>query len=217
MHKYSIFLIFLLTANYALCQQDPAAQKILDRVAEKTKSFRSIKADFELIIDDRKENIQTASKGRIILKDDKYKIESLGSTVYFDGKTVWTYTEDIEEVVITQPDSADDNFISNPAKIFYLYNRDFKYRYVGETLINGIKMNEIYLYPENLDQPWSSFRIFTDTEKDIINAMIIKGKDGTDYNIFINNYVTDDEPDDSVFTFDVSKHKKAEIIDLRDH
>ena len=59
----------------------------------------------------------------------------MGSIVYFDGKTIWTYTEEFDEVIINEPDSLDDNFISNPAKIFYWYNRDFKYRYVGETLI----------------------------------------------------------------------------------
>ncbi len=215
MIKHSYILCVLLIANQSFCQQDPAAREILERVAEKTKSYKSIKANFELIIEDRKENTQTVSTGRLILKGDKYRIEYMGSIVYFDGKTVWTYTEEIEEVVITEPDSTDDSFLSNPAQIFYLYNRDFKYRYIGETVINERKMHEIDLYPKNLDQPYSSFKIFTDNEKDIIASLKIRGKDGVDYIVYVRDYITDDDVDDSVFTFDGSKHKKAEIIDLR--
>ena len=181
MLKYSLLIFILLYANCAFCQQDSDARIILERVAEKAKSYKSIQADFELVIEDRKENIQTFSGGQILLKGNKYKVESMGSIVYFDGKTIWTYTEEFDEVIINEPDSLDDNFISNPAKIFYWYNRDFKYRYVGETLVNDRKMHEIDLYPRNLDQPYSRFKIFIDVDKDILSTIKVSGKDGIDY------------------------------------
>ena len=217
MLKYSLLIFILLYANCAFCQQDSDARIILERVAEKTKSYKSIQADFELVIEDRKENIQTFSGGQILLKGNKYKVESMGSIVYFDGKTIWTYTEEFDEVIINEPDSLDDNFISNPAKIFYWYNRDFKYRYVGETLVNDRKMHEIDLYPRNLDQPYSRFKIFIDVDKDILSTIKVSGKDGIDYLISIKNYITNNELDGSIFTFDESKHKKTEIIDLREN
>ncbi len=217
MLKYSLLIFILLYANCAFCQQDSDARIILERVAEKTKSYKSIQADFELVIEDRKENIQTFSGGQILLKGNKYKVESMGSIVYFDGKTIWTYTEEFDEVIINEPDSLDDNFISNPAKIFYWYNRDFKYRYVGETLVNDRKMHEIDLYPRNLDQPYSRFKIFIDVDKDILSTIKVSGKDGIDYLISVKNYITNNELDDSIFTFDESKHKKVEIIDLREN
>jgi len=217
MLKYSLLIFILLYANCAFCQQDSDARIILERVAEKTKSYKSIQADFELVIEDRKENIQTFSGGQILLKGNKYKVESMGSIVYFDGKTIWTYTEEFDEVIINEPDSLDDNFISNPAKIFYWYNRDFKYRYVGETLVNDRKMHEIDLYPRNLDQPYSRFKIFIDVDKNILSTIKVSGKDGIDYLISIKNYITNNELDDSIFTFDESKHKKVEIIDLREN
>jgi outer membrane lipoprotein carrier protein len=215
MKKYNLIIFLLLLAEYAICQQDPEARKILDAVAEKTKSYKSIQADYELIIEDHKENIQSDSKGQIIIKKNKYKLESTGSTVYYDGKTMWTYTQDNEEVVITEPDTLDENFLSNPAKIFYFYNRDFKYRYVGGVMTDNTKMYEIHLFPINLDQPYSRIKLYIDVNKDILSAISIVGKDGVDYNILLSNYITDKDFDDSVFTFDNSKFKKAEIIDLR--
>ncbi len=215
MKKSGLIIFILLISKYAICQQDPDAQKILDAVAEKTKSYKSIQADYELIIEDRKEDIQSDSKGQIIIKKNKYRLESAGSTVYYDGKTMWTYTQDNEEVVVTEPDTLDENFLSNPAKIFYFYNRDFKYRYIGEVITGNTKMHEIHLFPVNLDQPYSRIKLYVNTNRDILSAISVVGKDGVDYNISLSNYITDKDFDDSVFTFDKSKHKKAEIIDLR--
>ena len=64
------------------------------------------------------------------------------SIVYFDGKTMWTYAEDIQEVTITEPDMDDEDFLSNPAKILTWYNRDFKYRYV-QKIITGYTAMDI--------------------------------------------------------------------------
>jgi outer membrane lipoprotein carrier protein len=215
MKKFKLLIFLLLITKYAICQQDPEARKILNAVAEKTKSCKSVQADYELIMEDRKEDIQSDSKGQIIIKENKYKLESTGSTVYYDGKTMWTYTQDNEEVVITEPDTLDENFLSNPAKIFYFYNRDFKYRYVGEVMTDNTKMHEIHLFPINLDQPYSRIKLYIDVNKDLLSAVSIVGKDGVDYNISLSNYITDKDFDDSIFTFDKSKFKKAEIIDLR--
>jgi len=78
-------------------------------------------------------------------------------------------------------------------------------------------MHEIDLYPRNLDQPYSRFKIFIDVDKDILSTIKVSGKDGIDYLISVKNYITNNELDDSIFTFDESKHKKAEIIDLREN
>jgi outer membrane lipoprotein-sorting protein len=215
MQKYIHVFTLLLIAQYSICQQDPEARKILDRVAEKSKSYKSIRTDYELLIEDRKEDMQTESKGRIIIKKNKYKLESDESTVYYDGKTMWTYTPDNNEVVISEPDTLDDNFLVNPASIFDIYNRDFKYRYDGEIDGNNIKMHEIHMFPKNLEQPYSRIILHIDAGRDLLSGIKIVGKDGVDYTISLDNYITNEDIDDSVFTFSSSKHKKAEIIDLR--
>lgn len=215
MKNISIVILSLILGNYVMCQQDPDARRILDMVAEKTKSFKSIQADYELIIEDRKEDIQSESRGQIVIKQNKYILDSEGSTVYYDGRTMWTYTQDIDEVVITEPDTLDENFLSNPAKVFYFYNRDFKYRYVGEVMSGNTKMHEIHLFPVNLDQPYSRIKLYIDINKYLLSALSLVGKDGVDYNVSLSNYITDKDFDDSIFIFDKSKHKKAEIIDLR--
>ena len=64
MHRYCLYrlpcrfcyLILPLKAQEEQITQDPAAKEILDRVAAKAKQMKSIQADFELVVEDRKEN-----------------------------------------------------------------------------------------------------------------------------------------------------------------
>ena len=101
-----------------------------------------------MIVFDHKENHKNTSSGTILIKGDKYKVASGGTTVYFNGTTMWTHAEDDNEVTITEPDSQDDDFLSNPAKVFTFYDRDFKYLYRGETTIDSTVMHEIDLFPQ---------------------------------------------------------------------
>jgi len=209
-------VLFLTLASFQLAaQQDPAAKEILDRVAEKTKSVQSIQADFSLIVVDHKEDNKNTSTGSIITKGDKYRITSPGTTAFFDGKTMWTYVQDNNEVTITEPGSQDDNFLSNPASVFTWYNRDFKYQYRGETTIEGVEMHEIDLFPKNLDQPYSRIKVYIEKNTEQLSIISSIGKDGIDYSVFLKNFITDKAFADDTFTFLPAKNKEVTVIDMR--
>jgi outer membrane lipoprotein-sorting protein len=195
--------------------QDPEAKTVLDRVAAKARQMKTIQADFELVIEDKKENSRSTSTGNLVIKQEKYKITTQESVVYFDGRTMWTYMIPNKEVTISEPGKNDEEFMSNPAKIFTFYNRDFKYRYVKETTLNGTKFHEIDLYPMNLNQPYTRIRIFVSQETDMPEIISTAGKDGVDYTVNFRNLQSDREISDQSFTFDPSKNKKVEVIDMR--
>jgi outer membrane lipoprotein carrier protein len=195
--------------------QDPAAKEILDKVAAKIKAAPSLQADYNLVVEDRMEKTKNSSSGSFQIKQSRYKIISEGNTVYFDGKTMWTYLSASNEVTITEPDNEGNDFLSNPASIFSFYNRDFKYRYVHETTVNGIKYHEIDLFPKNLNQPYSRIKLFISQKAEMPEIITSVGKDGIDYSVFLKNFVTDHEIPDTNFIFDLSKNKKVDIIDMR--
>lgn len=212
------FCVFLM--SFSICfplaaQQDPEAKVILDRMVEKLKQYQSIQSDFSLVVFDHKENHKSTSSGTILIKGDKYKVASGGTTVYYNGTTMWTYAEDNNEVTITEPDSQDDNFLSNPARIFAFYDRDFKYLYRGETTIDSTVMDEIDLFPRDLDQPYSRFKVFIAQQTGQLAILSAVGKDGVDYSVFLKNTVTNKVFSDAVFTFEPVKHKKITVVDMR--
>jgi outer membrane lipoprotein-sorting protein len=142
----------------ARAQQDPEAKKLLDRVSTKNKQYTSIEVNFVLTIENRREDQKSSTNGLIRIKGEKYYMESLGTKVYFNGKTIWSYAEDLNEVTISEPDTASGDFVENPALIFDFYNRDFKYHLVGEIKLDAGWMYEIDLFPTNLEQQGSRKR-----------------------------------------------------------
>jgi len=199
----------------AFSQQDPEAKKILDQVSAKAKSCQTIQSDFELVIENKRENKSSKSTGLIKIKGDKYYMESMGSKVYFDGKTLWSFMEDINEVTISEPDQTDNDFVENPAKIFTFYNRDFKYHLVGEAKMDEGWMYEIDLFPITLDQPYSRIKIFVARQSYELFLVKAISKDGINYSAFIRNTKYNVPLNDEMFRFQPEKHKGIEVVDLR--
>jgi outer membrane lipoprotein-sorting protein len=211
------FAIFILLFNYlyVFSQQDPEAKTILDRVAEKNRNCSTIQADFELVVENHRDNKTSRSTGSVKIKGNKYYIESMGSKVFFDGKTLWSFMEDLNEVNISSPDTAQDDFMENPVKIFGFYNHNFKYRLVSEVRIDEGWMYEIDLFPNDLNQPYSRFKLLVNRDTDDIYKITAVGKDGIDYCAYIRNAIYNQSLNDEVFIFKPEKHKGIEIIDMR--
>lgn len=213
------FLVFpaVLNAQKADAYQtvDPKAKTILDKVSVKTKAYTTIEAEFAIVLENKQEKINDSKKGKIFIKGNKYKVDLSVSTIYNDGKTQWTYMKDPNEVNITSPDPNDDNSL-NPAKMFTIYEKGYKVRYIGEKFEKSHALYEIELYPVDLKKEFSKITLKIDKDKMQIFSMKRFGKDGTDYYIEILKMDTNKEMADAMFIFDKTKYPKVEINDMRD-
>ena len=79
--------------------QDPKAKKILDELSAKTKAYTTIKAEFSWVVE-KKDKSKESQSGKIQTKGAKYKLEIPGHEIYCDGKTVWDFIKDANEVQI---------------------------------------------------------------------------------------------------------------------
>jgi outer membrane lipoprotein-sorting protein len=211
-------LLLFVTAFTGFSQeaiQDPEAGKILENVAAKFRTLNSIQTDYELLITDRKENKKNSSSGNLIMKQQKYKLNSQGNLVFFDGKTMWSYVSSNNEVTVTEPSGNSNDFLSNPSSFFASYKEQFKYRFVKETTRNGIQCDEIDLFPKNLDQPYSRVKVYINKLTGLPETIISVGKDGVDYTVTLKNTVLNREFPDSTFVFNPSQFKKVEVVDMR--
>ncbi|MCG8697918.1 MAG: outer membrane lipoprotein carrier protein LolA [Bacteroidales bacterium] len=216
--KLTIFLSLLVTGLFAQDvkqQQDPEAKKILDKVSAKIKSYETIITDFEFLIEDKIQNLKSNSSGTVYIKDDKYKVVSPGSLVMYNGDNMWDYSEDINEVTISKPNKDDNDFMENPAKIFTFYERDFKFRLRGEAKVDNVWTYEIDLYPVNLNQPYSRYKVYVNKTTEMIYMIAAIGKEGVDYTATIKNSKFNTPLPDSDFSFNTSKYPGIEIVDLR--
>ncbi|MGC9375387.1 MAG: LolA family protein [Bacteroidales bacterium] len=214
MKKITVLLGIFISV-FAFAQQDPEAKIILDKLSEKTKSYQNIQTEFKIDYKNIKDNTHNSSKGSITIEGQKYRLKFMDSESFFDGKTLWSYMEEVNEVNISEPDQNEKDIFSNPQDIFTLYDKDFKYQLIDQYNENGVSKAMIDLYPYDVDEDYSRIRLEINTYNYQLLSVTIFGKDGSHYMIRFYNYKTNLELDPSYFTFDTSDYPNVEVIDMR--
>lgn len=197
-------------------QQDPKAKSILENVTKTTQSYTTIQASFDYIMDNKEMGIHETNKGEILMKGNKYKLKlaELGLEIICNGKDVWTYTKDANEVSVSAMDSESGEAM-NPSKLFTIYQEGFSYKFVEEKVIDGKASYIIDLFPQKKDMEYSKIRIQIDKSRSLIAKADMIGKDGNTYIIKVNDMKTNVPAADTVFSFDKSKYPGVEVVDLR--
>ncbi|HSH50473.1 MAG TPA: outer membrane lipoprotein carrier protein LolA [Bacteroidales bacterium] len=213
--KKIIVLSGIFISVFTFAQQDPEAKVFLDKLSDKTKSYKNIQTEFKIDYKNIKDNTQNRSRGNITIEGKKYRLNFMGSESFFDGKTLWSYLEKVNEVNISEPDQNEKDIFSNPQEIFTIYEHDFKYQLIDQYNKNGVSKAIIDLYPYDIDEDYSRLRVEINTDNYQLLSVTIFGKDGSQYMINFYNYKTNLELDHAYFTFDPSDYPNVEVIDMR--
>jgi len=194
---------------------DPKAKQILDAVSAKNKTYSAVKINFELLMDNKQDNIHESQEGTLLLKGNQYKLEMSGTEVYCDGKTQWNHLVENEEVQIITPEYEEGEL--NPTNIFTIYEKGFKYQYVKEEVKGGTTLQFIKLFPEDADsKSYHTINLYVDKAKKQIHSITIVGKEGDDFTYRIIKLTPNPTTKAADFKFDSAKHPGVEVIDLRD-
>jgi outer membrane lipoprotein-sorting protein len=104
-------------------QSDAKATAILNKVSKLYKSYTGIKSTFT-ITTSTAQGKSTNSNGTVWIKGTKYKLDYAGQEIYCNGKFIWTFNNEDNEVT-KENYKVKDNAIT-PNEIFTIYNLDFK-------------------------------------------------------------------------------------------
>lgn len=213
-----IVLLLMLATGYvcaAFAQTDAKAKSILSALSKKYRSYDVVKADFTLLIDAQQANAKETRQGTLYVKANanKYKVSMTGQELISDGKTLWTYLKEEKEVQVTAVDNS--NNALNPAKIFTLYEKGYKYLYTGEKKVGAKVYQGIDLTPLDSSNPYFKIRLSIDkVAKQIVSALILE-KNGNKYTYNVKMFVPNAKVPESTFTFDSKKYPGVEVVDLR--
>jgi outer membrane lipoprotein-sorting protein len=216
-------LLIFATATHASAQKDVAAKAILSQVSQKYRAAAVIKSDFSFTIDNQQAGIKETRRGSLTTqpKTNKYKIAifSAGSQtdteqeIINDGKSQWTYLKKDKEVQLADAKAGADGF--NPAKIFTMYERGYKYLYTGDQRIAGKIYQAIDLSPEDDKQQFFKIRLLIDKVKKQIYSALVFDKNGSKYTYTISNLTTPANVPASTFSFDTKAHPGVEVVNLK--
>jgi outer membrane lipoprotein carrier protein len=198
------------TLNSLNAQNDPKAKSILDELSAKTKAYTSIKAEFTFTTE-KKDKTKDVQNGKIETKGKKYKLEIPGHEIYCDGKTVWEYIKDANEVQVKDMESEAEGSI-NPSNIFTIYEKGFKYKFEGEDATT----QTISLFPENPDKKkYHTAKLYVNKSKKEISSVKMMMKDGSTQTYAIKSFTPNATIPDTDFTFDAKAHPGVSVEDMR--
>ena len=218
MKNLTFLVLFLVTVTFVNAQQDAKSKQILDEVSIKTQSFKTISADFIFTLtNDELEDFNEKSKGSIKLKGNKYVVSlpDIGMKVFSNGKTVWNYMEEGNQVTISNAED-NQNELMNPSTVFTLYEKGFESKYLGEVKEGNNAYHQIALFPDIDQNDVSKIILLIDKSKMMIHSASLFGTDGNLYGIEISEINATQEIPDSTFEFNPNEYNDVVIIDFRD-
>jgi outer membrane lipoprotein carrier protein len=211
--KEILALVFISLSFISFSQtKDPKATALLDEVSAKTKAYKSVKADFSYTMENKQAKINEEKKGSLLLSGDKYSLTIAGQKVICDGKTIWTYIEESNEVQVNNLDNKDDAL--TPSKLLTSYNANYKSRIIKDNTQTDPNVETLELIP-NVIKNFTKAIITIDKTKKQVKSFSMNDKNGNTFTYRISKFQTDLPVTPADFSFDKSKFPGVEVIDMR--
>jgi len=198
----------------AQSESDPKAKEILDAVSAKYRSYDYIKADFSYTYTSPYEDGSYTEKGSLFVEPggDKYRVQIAGQEMISDGKTAWVFLPEVNEVQVSA--LSGDSEELNPAQLFTLHEKGFKYVLKGESRLDGKSVYLIDLVPLE-SSAYSKMELSVEKNGNLIHRLKVFDKNGNHYIYTINAVDFSPHVDGGFFVFDKNAHPGVEVVDLR--
>ena len=198
MRKIVIILVAALMATSSFAQ---SAKSVLDKAAATITTQQGVRANFKMT------TTTGSTSGTIAIKGKKFYATTPQATVWFDGKTQWTYVKNNDEVNVSNPTEAQLQAI-NPYNFINLYKQGYAYT------MNTAGVD----YVVHLTATGSQRKIkelFISIDKKNYQPKQVKMLQGKKWTTFDISNIKKGKMADSQFRFNSKDFPKAEIIDLR--
>lgn len=204
----------LLVCSLVYAQKDQKATAILDEMSKKYQNMKSFNASFTYGTEGNNAKLTDTYTGDVIVKGPKFRLKMAGQDIFTDGKDLYTYVKETNEVNITEFDQAMQEELS-PSRIYNIYKKGYKYVFVEEKKEAGQVYEVVELTPEDKSSKISKLQIKVDKKDKSVKSWKVWDKSGKRTVFRINKFVANAPADDKLFAFDKKLYPGAEIVDLR--
>jgi outer membrane lipoprotein-sorting protein len=200
--KFKNYLLFIFVgiATHLWSQTSVKAQKLLERASKQMESYDNIEFEFSYVLNNRMEQINQESSGKVTVASEKYKLNFLDAIQLFDGKALYTIVPENEEITVTQAEEEED-FGINPKVLFQFYKEGYDYHWDISQKIKGKNIQFVKLIPKQNDVDIQSILVGIDTQQRHVYKLIEVGENGTVTTLTINNISVDNSLPDNFFVF----------------
>ena len=220
-YRFLIILLFSVLMDNVYGQpkslvekSDPQAKVILDKLKKNFEKNKSSEIEFDLIIDLVGQKTEK-QKGKIIQSGKKFFASTGDQEIYCDGKTVWVYLKDANEVQINNYDPKTGGEFMSPQQIINMYETgQFIYAITGEETIGNKKITNIEFKPRSKNSEYSKIRIGID-KTDNPNYIKVFSKNSSTFTLVFKEVIYNKTYQNDSFAFSAKKYPGVHIEDLR--
>lgn len=200
----SLLTLFLVTVSvFAFAQK--TADQVLKHAVDNIKKHNNVEIGIDYKIINQASGINENENGTITLQGDAYKISLPDQTVISDGKSVWTYLPDNEEVTITEDDGT-----MSPLKLIETY-KHHKTVFAKSDKGKGLRIIEIINSDNNIEK----ITVIVDESKNEIQSFTLNDNEGSKHVITLKEYSYDKTLGKNLFKPSEADFPDAEVIDMR--
>ena len=208
MKKVTAIIGIILTFMVGALQAQTMASELVKKTIDKINKHKNVEFVFDYDMSNETIAVTESASGTAYMQGDAYKLEVEGQQIISNGKTMWTYLPDSEEVMVSNP--SDDENIITPIKLLTTYDKDYTMKY-GKSNEKGIKVVEM----SNPKGEFSKVTLKINEAKLEIVSATISNRSGDAFTIKIKKTVFDQNLEAKFFTFDEKAHPKVDVIDMR--
>ncbi len=206
-----IAMLFLFEGSL-LAQPDKKAEKLLESVVNKMASYDNLKADLSYTMVNKEMDINEKKSGVIYVKGDSYRIEMEGQVIISDGKTVWTYLAESDELMVSEVDESDETI--SPNKILTSYDKNYKAKFDSDNKYKNSDLKLINLKP-NEGKQFEKLSLLVNEKTLTLENFSVYDKSGNVFTYYIINLEPNLDLPANTFTFDPADYPGVEVIDMR--
>lgn len=203
MKNYWCMLLLFCSAVQA--QTSMEAKQLLDRVAEKMKTYDNLSFDFTYALVNQKENIRQETKGFITVAGENYRLEIPEAIQIFDGQQRYTIVPENEEVTISGADS-EDEMVINPTELLFFYQEGYDYHMDIQQNVSGRQIQYVKLIPANQEEQMAYLLLGIDRSNLSIYRLIEIGTNGTQTTLTVKNFSTNQTLASNLFAFNAADY-----------
>ncbi|MEN8928156.1 MAG: outer membrane lipoprotein carrier protein LolA [Flavobacteriales bacterium] len=213
---FASFVAFAATSQEKYTDKDPKAKVVLDKLSAKHKLIDNIIIDFSATFSGAKIKNQTLS-GTAYKAGKRYAYYTPDYKVINDGRSNWLFVKAENEVTISSNEDADeDNGLMSPTQLLSIWEKGFKYKFIGEGKVGSKTLQEVRLFPSNPKKSkYHTITLIIDKVANELNKVEIKGRDGVNMLYKIKGFKSGASIASSKFKFDKSKHPNCTTNDMR--
>jgi chaperone LolA len=200
MKKLSFSLSLLVTLLFASVAFAITSEELALQVEKKYKSLSDLSLDFTKVTKSEIFETQRKIKGKMYLKNpDKFRTETEDEVIVTDGKFLWNYSEENQQVIKNRLDKSKDVFKLN--QYFSNFRSEYKTELTGEEKVDKVKCYKLKLIPKKDDLFITKMTIWVDKKSLLVKKLEYQDSNDNEITLIFDHIKINQGIPDSKFVF----------------